>query len=270
MIGLRPAPFIASFALKGSDKILYCIIACLVEKNHIIDYNKNMIDRMHPNLRMLIFIALSIGVICGGFYLAFHPVAVQLASAHDVAIPNGENGEVYTNEQASTTYFDMLKNAVGNLWSNIKGIDQANMIVIEKIGVKASIESVGLDKNGNMASPSSPDTVAWYQEGAKLGDVGTAVISGHKDTSTGKVAVFYRLSDLEKGDIILVSDANGTNFKYVVTATNIYPASSFPTQQIFSSDGFTARLNLISCVGEANRKTGAYTHRIVISATLQK
>jgi LPXTG-site transpeptidase (sortase) family protein len=229
-----------------------------------------MIDRMHPNLRMFIFIALSIGVISGGFYLAFHPVAVQLASAHDIVIPNGENGEVYTNEQATTTYYDMLKNAVGNLWGNIKGIDQANMIVIEKIGVRASIESVGLDKDGNMASPSSPDTVAWYKEGAQLGGVGTAVVSGHRDTSTGKVAVFYRLSDLEKGDIILVSDANGTNFKYIVTSTNIYSASKFPTKEIFSSDNITARLNIISCVGEVNRKTGAYSHRIVVSAILQK
>src|SRR5438105_12286801 len=52
-------------------------------------------------------------------------------------------------------------------------------LLIAAIAVDARIEPVGVDPAGNMATPSSPQTVAWYRFGPRPGAVGDAVLAGH-------------------------------------------------------------------------------------------
>jgi sortase A len=119
-----------------------------------------------------------------------------------------------------------------------------------------------------MATPSGPNVVAWYSQGAKIGSVGNAVISGHKDTTKGK-AVFYRLGELTVGDKVLVTDSTGKGYQYTVDSKNSYPKDNFPAKEIFSN-GTSARLNLVTCSGTYDKNARSYSHRLVVSAVLAK
>src|SRR5207237_9385204 len=76
-------------------------------------------------------------------------------------------------------------------------------MLIPAIGVDAAIESVGLDSQGKLASPSSPLKVGWYRLGSRPGGAGNAVFDGHLDWAGGQ-GVFWNLRQLAVGDRIMV------------------------------------------------------------------
>lgn len=139
-------------------------------------------------------------------------------------------------------------------------------IEIPKLGINTSIEYVGLDKEGRMDVPKNFTTVAWYKLGYRIGDNGSAVISGHYDTYTGTPAVFWNISKLSVGDIITVFDTNGTSYTFKVKDTKVYDFDKFPLQEVFATAG-TPGLNLITCSGEWNKNTKNYSTRTVIYAS---
>jgi hypothetical protein len=63
------------------------------------------------------------------------------------------------------------------------------LLSIERLGIYADIESVGLVDNA-MAVPSSVEDVGWYQHGPRPGDQGSAVLAGHVNWTSGRSAVF--------------------------------------------------------------------------------
>lgn len=136
-------------------------------------------------------------------------------------------------------------------------------IQIPKIGMNAAVEQVGLQVNGEMGVPASWWTVGWYNLGYKVGDNGSAVMSGHYDTSTGAPAVFYKVKNLAPGDIITVTNSNGSVYKFRVFKREEYPWNQLPMQNIFNTSGRT-QLNLITCSGTWDRATKNYSHRTVV------
>lgn len=139
-------------------------------------------------------------------------------------------------------------------------------LIIPKIGVNAYMEYAGLDKNGVMEVPRNFANVAWYQGGYKIGGNGSAVITGHYDTTTGAPAVFYSIAKLVVGNEITVVDTNGYNHKFKVTRKQVYPYDQLPLSQIFASGG-TPGLNLITCSGKWDKTAKNYSERTVIYAT---
>lgn len=229
------------------------------------------IEDISPPKRIAIFVVLMIGVVYGAYWYLFHPIPVKVAaSGSDEVIIVVRDGSISTQQYETTTNFALIKDYLGGVADSLKSKDvkknPANYLIIDKIGVSAPLESVGFDKDGNMATPSGPNVVAWYSQGAKIGSIGNAVISGHKDTDKGK-AVFYRLNELAIGDKILVTDSAGKGYQYIVDSKNNYPRNSFPSKEIFSS-GTTARLNLVTCSGTYDRNARSYTQRLVVSAVL--
>jgi sortase A len=138
-------------------------------------------------------------------------------------------------------------------------------IIIEKIGVNAPVESVGLDTENKMDVPKDPDNAGWYNLGYKPGKVGSAVIAGHVDTPTGAPAVFYKLSSLVKGDKIVVRDINGAEYEFEVIENTLYDFDKVPLQKVFASSD-AKRLNLITCDGAFDRESKNYTKRRVVYA----
>lgn len=136
-------------------------------------------------------------------------------------------------------------------------------LIVDKLGIDAEIEYVGVDDNGKMGVPSNWDNVAWYRAGPVPGQTGNVVIAGHFDTNRGKPAVFYHLESLEPGDIIRVSKVDGSLFDYRVTRREIFPYNEVPVDYIFrSQEG--SQLVLITCNGYFNRGIQSYSHRIAI------
>jgi sortase (surface protein transpeptidase) len=136
-------------------------------------------------------------------------------------------------------------------------------LIIPKIGVDAHIKFVGLDANGDMATPGNPTDVAWYQPGPQPGMLGSAVIDGHLNTKYVKEAVFYNLNKLEPGDEVQVRNIDGQIIVFKVIKVQEY-AEDAPAGEIFNKIGNVPYLNLISCAGDWDPVKKVYSSRIVV------
>jgi sortase (surface protein transpeptidase) len=138
-------------------------------------------------------------------------------------------------------------------------------LVIPALGVNAVVESVAVDAQGRMGTPSQPDHVAWYDPGAAPGDPGNAVIDGHLDWTSGP-AVFWHLSRLHAGDQVTVVRADGTQVRFVVDSSTQVPFDA-RTNDLFTRTGPPA-LSLVTCAGAWDRARSTYLTRLVVHATL--
>jgi sortase A len=138
---------------------------------------------------------------------------------------------------------------------------------IPSIGIDAPVIQVGLDKNGDVGTPSGPSQVAWYKLGPRPGQTGSAVITGHFGPwLDGSHSVFDNLQNIKTGDKIYVKTGDGTTLTFQVTGQKTYHPDDKATEVFNSSSG--VHLNLITCHGDwlANQKT--YTQRLVIFTNL--
>jgi sortase A len=147
----------------------------------------------------------------------------------------------------------------------MKGITP-NQLSIPAINVEANVEHVGQLPNGQMDVPKDDRNVGWYQPGAKPGEIGNAVFAGHVDNKTGP-SVFFRLEDLEAGDIVTVTDENGKAYDFEVHAVESYPRNEAPLAKVFGTSSKPS-LNLITCTGTFNRDAGTHEERMVVYTTL--
>ena len=133
---------------------------------------------------------------------------------------------------------------------------------IPKIGVNATVETVGQTTSGAMDIPVDANDVAWYGIGPLPGEAGASVIAGHVDSKRGP-AVFWSLQKLQVGDTVDVDQAGGTTRQFVVNSVQWYATDAAPLSTIFSLDG-SPRLNLITCGGIFDRNQHMYDKRVVI------
>ena len=142
-------------------------------------------------------------------------------------------------------------------------------LLIPAIGINASVESLGILPNGDLATPThSPwEDVGWYDGGPHPGERGSAVIDGHLDRPGGYPAIFWRLRDLHVGDDVWVINTNGTRKHFYVTRIAFYPPQQAPIQDIFGNRS-GKYLNLITCAGDWIPSEHQTTLRLVVYTTL--
>lgn len=138
-------------------------------------------------------------------------------------------------------------------------------LLIPKINVDASIESVGLAADGAMAVPAGPADAAWFDLGPRPGAIGSAVIAGHEGWKDNIPAVFDDLYKLKKGDKIYVEEKTGITIAFTVSSSATYDQNADPSEVFFSTDG-KAHLNLITCEGVWNAAEQSYSDRLVVFA----
>jgi len=138
-------------------------------------------------------------------------------------------------------------------------------LTIPLIGVRTSLITLGLARGGAMQVPSSTTVAGWYTGSPRPGAIGSAIIVGHIDSVTGP-GVFYRLSDLHRGDDVFVKRADGTTAEFRVTSTQKYLKDQFPTQTVYGPTP-DAELRLITCGGAFDPATHHYLSNIVVYAT---
>jgi hypothetical protein len=139
-------------------------------------------------------------------------------------------------------------------------------IRVPAAGIDAPVEQVGVRADGTMDVPGNIWDAGWLREGTLPGAPGHAVIDGHLDSTRGP-AVFAKLNQLMPGDRIFVSDTDGNQLEFVVSALNSYPVADFPKQEVFGGGG-TPELKLVTCDGVYSTKTHTYSRRLVVTATL--
>jgi LPXTG-site transpeptidase (sortase) family protein len=138
-------------------------------------------------------------------------------------------------------------------------------LVIPAIGVRTSLVRLGLTSTGTLQVPPTTAVAGWYTGSPRPGAIGSAVIAGHIDSYRGP-GVFYRLSQLQRGDRVYVRRADGTLAVFKVTDVQMYPKDGFPTAAVYGPTP-AAELRLITCGGTFDYSTGSYLSNTVVYAT---
>lgn len=138
-------------------------------------------------------------------------------------------------------------------------------LMIDAIKVDAAIQSVGINKTGEMAVPSKTSEVGWFAFGPRPGERGSAVIAGHLDGENGEPGVFSNLSKLKRGDKLAVEDSRGITRHFVVQEIRSYKPG--PAQEVFNQQD-SSHLNLITCEGDFDKTNNTYSQRLVVFADI--
>lgn len=146
-----------------------------------------------------------------------------------------------------------------------KPVSSPVSLTIPLIGVNSKLTTLGLDNSGAIQVPGSTTIAGWYTGSPRPGAIGSAIIIGHIDSVSGP-GVFYRLTELRRGDDVYVKRADGTTAEFRVTVRQEYPKDHFPTQTVYGPVP-DAELRLITCGGAFDRATGHYLSNIVVYAT---
>lgn len=139
-------------------------------------------------------------------------------------------------------------------------------IVIPAIEVAAGVDEMGLQKDKTVQVPENPMRTGWYRLGTTPGEVGSAVVLGHVDSSVGS-AIFARLRDLRPGDLVIVEAAGGATSTFEVLRLATYPNDEFPAKEVYDAAGSQRLLNLVTCGGAYTRKAG-YQANVVVYTRL--
>jgi sortase (surface protein transpeptidase) len=137
-------------------------------------------------------------------------------------------------------------------------------IQIPAIGVSARIVKLGLNRDKTMETPTNYATTGWYEPGPEPGERGAAVIAGHVDNTNGP-AVFFKLGELRRGNVIRIKVADRRTIRFRVTGLERWPKSNFPTKRVFGRTR-AATLRLITCGGAFDSATGHYVDNTVVYA----
>jgi LPXTG-site transpeptidase (sortase) family protein len=154
---------------------------------------------------------------------------------------------------------------------NTHGVASSSLPVrlsIPSLEVDVQVQHVGISKRGNMAVPTNYTDVGWYKYGALPGAKGSAVIAGHLDNGFGQPGVFKRLTELQVGDEVIVTDQEGNRLYFEVTHFGKLESTTENTEDVFADVG-EARLNLVTCEGEWIPEIKSYAERRIVYTILQ-
>ena len=137
-------------------------------------------------------------------------------------------------------------------------------IRIPAIGVRARVAPLRLAADRTMQTPQNFGETGWYEPGREPGERGPAVITGHVDSTSGP-AVFYRLPELRRGDLIRIGRADGSVVRFRVEGLERWPKATFPTRRVFGGTR-AATLRLVTCSGDFDSSTGHYVDNTIVYA----
>jgi hypothetical protein len=142
-------------------------------------------------------------------------------------------------------------------------------IDIPRIGVSSSLDRLGRGPAGTVETPPMrrAAVAGWYELGPRPGDPGSAVILGHVDSRSGP-AVFYRLRELRRGDVVRVGRVDGSVLPFVVERTEQFPKKRFPTDDVYYPT-MKPGLRLVTCGGEFDYSIRHYKSNIIVFAALR-
>ncbi|WP_110241070.1 class F sortase [Nocardioides gilvus] len=135
-------------------------------------------------------------------------------------------------------------------------------LTIESIGVRSDLVRLGLEDDRTVEVPEDADQAGWYELGATPGEVGSAVILGHVDSTEGP-AVFHRLRELAPGDRINVAMADGDDELFEVSRIETVRNADFPATEVYGSKD-RPTLTLVTCGGEYDKARGGYQSNVIV------
>ncbi|MEL6983250.1 MAG: class F sortase [Actinomycetota bacterium] len=138
-------------------------------------------------------------------------------------------------------------------------------LTIESLGIAdAPVIGVGVEPSGAMEVPPA-DQVGWYRYSPTPGQAGSSILAAHI-AYDGEDGVFVRLSNVEAGAIVDVTDDEGTVRSYRVETVDRYDKTELPEDVVFARSG-TERLVLVTCGGRFDPVARSYDDNVVVVAT---
>ena len=137
---------------------------------------------------------------------------------------------------------------------------------VPAIGLSVSLSSLGITPYGTVQVPTTITQPGWFRLGPSPGQIGSAVILGHVDNSTGP-GVFFNLRTLAAGDQVFVLLTDGDTVQFAVDSVAMYSKEQFPAQRVYASHGSSA-LQLVTCGGVFDHQTGSYLSNVVVYTSL--
>ena len=163
-----------------------------------------------------------------------------------------------------------LPSLPGSLTEQSAGLHRSipTRLTIPTLGVRADVVEVGRAADGSIGTPTGDPVreTGWYGLGPTPGEVGTAVIVGHVDTST-EPAVFAQLASVPRGKLIEVRRQDRRVATFTVESVESFPKSAFPTDRIFDAVD-RPRLALVTCGGRWLGGDLGYADNVIVFATL--
>src|SRR5215211_251139 len=119
-----------------------------------------------------------------------------------------------------------------------------------------------------MQGSSGPWVVSWYQESARLGVPGHAIMTGLYAAYPG-ATVFYFLENLVPNDTIAVTGDAGNLYTYRVESVETYPLDTFPYADVFTRESDAEVLTLFTGAGQFDFVADTYADVLVVRASRQ-
>ncbi len=138
---------------------------------------------------------------------------------------------------------------------------------IPSIGLTAPLVKTGLESDGSLHVPSSPDQTGWYKYGPIPGEIGPAVITGHLDSKDGP-GILWNLNKVKIGDLVQVLRDDESTAEFIVDKLETYPQDNFATQKVYGPIP-NAGLRIITCSGTYSRQAQHYSDDLVVYASLK-
>lgn len=145
-------------------------------------------------------------------------------------------------------------------------------LILPSAGIRAAVVQVGLTPDGAMGSPDNPFVVGWFNRSAVPGQLGNALLGGHRDYQDrdGKVdvGVCWKLDETRVGDQLIMFDESTSRYYVydIVDIATIRPDSREAVKYL--SQTKESVVTLITCSGDFDEETHSYEERIVVVALL--
>jgi LPXTG-site transpeptidase (sortase) family protein len=142
---------------------------------------------------------------------------------------------------------------------------RATRVRIDKIDVDAAIIDLGLHPDRTLEVPEDIRLTGWYTGRSVPGEPGPSVVVGHVDSAALGPGVFWRLRELDIGDVVTVERSDGSVAEFRVTETELVLKDEFPTEKVYGSVG-GAELRLITCGGTFDQSVRTYLGNLIVYA----
>jgi LPXTG-site transpeptidase (sortase) family protein len=274
LVGYQPINFVEQYFERSTKKPK-------VVRHHkkllpIVKQNMQKVNRKHV-YRAGALTAL-VGVIAFGGYLVTDSFIVnqeakavisQDTSAATTPVLTETTGNAATPAQSDTSQTTQntspTSSAAGTAASSSIAPDQPKTIKIQKLGINASVVSVGLTSSGAVDTPKNIWNAAWYTGSAKPGNSGAVLMDGHSSATRG--ALFGNLDRLAAGDQIQIVRGDGTVLTYSVAYTTIVNRNNVDMGSMLKVyNGADKGLNIITCTGKWIDSEKTLENRVLIYA----
>ncbi len=147
---------------------------------------------------------------------------------------------------------------------------QPRYIRIAEIGVEARVRRLGVDAKSQLLAPANIHDAGWYEDSAKPGDAGGAIlIDGHVH-GPSQPGVFYDLKKLQPGSLIQLERGDGKKLSFKVVKLQSYESGEVDMAAALTpAVPGKVGLNVITCDGKLKPGTTEYQKRLIVFAVAQ-